>query len=347
MKVLSDALASAAITQQQAVTAQKAADDAENAGALSAQQLAFARTMSDAVAAAAAAGNFNQQQAVAAQAAADAAVQTAALAAQATAQAASLAQAVASAVASQAASDATKQQSAVAAQASAGAAAQQAALSSQVAQDATAQATALAAQIASDRLKWLPSFYNTNNLSLPVAVGGQTFTVDKSLTNMDYSHTWLLAFGGWLPNPTPSSTSYNALLTAQAVGGASLVALWNPAYYPYTTPPAMWSQNSAGGAYSGWLRPGTATQRCGWVINTGTSSAPSWSLVVTPYGFTSASPTARYPSTLAQTYTLTTSDAQAEVVGKMAVSTNTVWCLGFIYDASVGDYGQVTWISQI
>lgn len=340
------ALASNAITQQQAVAAQAASDAAAQAVAVANQKVADATAQANAVTAAVAAGNVTQQQAVAAQAAADSAAQSTALAAQATAQAAAQSQAVATAVATQAASDSTKQQAAVAAQAAAGTAAQQAAVAAQAATDAAAKATALAAQVAADRLKWLPNFNNQQNLSMPVAIAQYNFAVDKTVTTMDYSHTWLLAFAGWLPNPTPSSTSYTTLSAAQAAGGATLVSLWNPAYYPYATSPPLWSSNSAGSVYSGWLRTGSATQLVGWLINVGTSSAALWNLFVTPYGVTSASPVARYSLDGTATYMLTTSSVQTEVLSKMAVG-NGINVLGFIYDASVGNYGQVTWLSQI
>jgi hypothetical protein len=351
MQVLSDALASAAITQQQALTAQKAADDADKAQALAAQQASFAQTLSDAVAAAVAAGNLSQQQAVAAQAAADAAVQSTALAAQATAYSASEAQSVAYAVQSQQFMDSAAQADALAQQAIANRTAQNAAVAAAVAaqsaSDASALATALAAQIAADRLKWLPSFYNTNNLSMPVAVGGQTFTVDKTVSAMDYNHVWVVALQGLdVTTYTGVSGASGSTLAAGQVSPTRMV-LYNTSSYNGMSEIQAFLPRAGAQIYSGWLRPGTAAQRVGWVVNVGTTSTPSWSLYVTPYGYTSASPTARYPTTLAQTYALTTADAQAEVVGKMAVSTNTVFYLGFIFDASVGNFGQVTWISQI
>ena len=347
MQVLNDALASAAISQQQAVAAQKVLDDADKAQALAAQQVGFAKTLSDALAAAAVAGNASQQQAVAAQAAADAAAQSTALAAQATAQAASQAQAVATAVASQAANDLVTEQAALNAQAAASAAAQNAAVAAQSASDAAALASALASQIASDRLKWLPSFYQTNNISMQPAIGGQTFTVDKTVSAMDYSHAWVVALQGLdVTTYTAVSGASGSILAAGQLSPTRMV-LYNTSSYNGMSEIQAFLPRTGAQIYSGWLRPGKATQRVGWIVNVGTTSTASWSLYVTPYGYTSASPTARYPSTLAQTYTLTTSDAQSEIVGKMAVSTNTVWYLGFIYDASVGDYGQVTWISQI
>lgn len=351
MQVLTDALASAAISQQQAVAAQKAAGDADKAQALAAQQVAFAQQLSDAVAAAVAAGNLSKQQAVAAQQAADDAARSTALAAQTTAYAAERAQAIATAVAKQAADDLVSKQAALDAQASANVAAQSAAVAAALAADAVtdaaALASAIAAQAASDRLKWLPSFYNTNNISLPVAIGGQTFTVDKTVSGMEYSHVWMLALQGLdVTTYTAVSGASGSTLASGQVSPTRMV-LYNTSSYNGMSEIQAFLPRTGAQIYSGWLRPGTATQRVGWIVNVGSSSAPSWSLYVTPYGFTSASPLARYPSTGAQTYTLTSSDAQAEVVGKMAVSANTVYYLGFIFDASVGSYGQVTWISQI
>ena len=351
MQVLNDALASAAISQQQAVVAQKALDDAEKAQALATQQAGFAKTLSDALAAAAVAGNASQQQAVAAQAAADAAAQSTALAVQATAHAAAQAQAVANAVSAQAASDATKQQSAVAAQAAADASAQQAAVAAQAAQDATAQATAVAAAIAaqrsSDRAKWLPTFYSQSSMSMPVAIAGYNFQVDMSLSTMNYSHVWMQAFTGFdqAGYGTITASSVSTLAAAQ-VTGTGIVEYYGGPYYGFSNV-TLWSpQTASRGWYSGWLVNGSATQLVGWLINVGTSSAALWTLVVTPYGVTSMSPVARYSLNGTSTYMLTTSKVQSEVLSKMAVG-NGINTLGFIYDASIGDYGQVTWISQI
>ena len=228
-------MASAAISQQQAVAAQKGVDDADKAQALAAQQVAFAKTLSDAVNAAVAAGNLSQLQAVAAQVAADDAARSTSLAAQAAAQAAGQAQAVSNAVAAQASADATKLQQAVAAQAAADATAQQAAVAVQASIDASAQAAAVAAaisaQLASDRLKWLPSFYTVGNLSMPVAVAGQTFTVDRTVTAMDYSHAWLLALQGLdVTTYTGVSGASGSTLAAGQVSPTRMV-LYNTSSY--------------------------------------------------------------------------------------------------------------------
>ena len=367
-KAINDALASSAITQQQALLVQQAASDADKASVVAGLKVSAAKDQAAAVASAIAAGNLSQQQAVAAQASSDAAAQSAALAAQATANAANLSQKVATAVANQAATDATQQAAAVAAQKTADTAAQTAAVAAQASADATAQATAIANAVAAQQstdaanqvvavqkafaglpqasaMTSLPTFTNG---SVSSGYAGSSFTLNKSLSGMDYSRAWLMALPGVLPYPTPSSTSYANVSAAQAVSGTAVVSLWSPSYYSYTTAPSSYTIASGHGLYSGWMRNSKQTSLVGFVFALGNSSGYAGSAFATlGYGYTSLSPTATSaPSngTASTTYLLKTSNVQAEIMNNCVANSGAV---GFVYDATVGSYGQVTWISQI
>lgn len=349
------ALASGAITQQQALAAQAATYAAAQATAVAQQQAADATAQSQAVAQAIAAGQSTQQQAVAAQAAADAAAQSTAVAAQSAADAATQAKAVAAAVAAQAATDSTQQASAVAAQAASDAAAQAAAVASAVAQQSAADATALKAALAkayiglpqTSLLTGIPIFQNGVSVTVSSTIG---FSFNASTPYaMDYSHAWLPAFSniaGDSSSTGAGSASYASLAAAQAASGVSNVLGFGTTYYAKSNV-AVWSTTNTGCiVYSGWLRAGTQTQICGWILNTGTGVV----LATTGYGFTSQSPLGSVQPAGGK-YTLTTSSTQSEILSQMSSknlgSTNYPGALGFIYDASVGSYGQVTWISQI
>lgn len=383
---VSAALASAAITQQQAVAVQKASDDADKAQSIAAQQQLDTAQSNAAVASAITAGTLSQQQAVAAQAAADASAQSSALAAQAASDAATMSQAVATAVAKQAATDATQQAAAVAAQKAADASAQASAVAAQASADATAQATAvanaIAAQSSTDATAkaaalaqlsaadatalnnavaaqaktdgaWLakaPKF-TSGTVTIGANYTGVGFASNSSLSGMDYSHTWLVALAGYGNNgSTGNGGPFTTLAAAQAASPG--VLLYDGSnFYTYTAI-QLFNIISTRNIYSGWLRSGTVYQQVGWVINTGTASSPVRTLVTTGYGYTSLAPVVNNgatPST-STTYTLTTASTQTEILGQMNVSTSTSTApavIGFIYDGSVGTYGQVTWISQI
>lgn len=352
------ALASGAISQSQALAAQAATYAAAQATAVAQQAADDATAQAQALATAAKAGAMSQAQAVAAQAAADAAAQSTALAAQSAADAAAQAKAVASAVAAQAATDSTQQAAAVAAQAASDAAAQKAAVASavaaQAASDATALSNAVAAQARNDAA-WLvkaPKF-TTGTVTIGANYTGVGFAANMSLSGMDYSHVWLPAVNNYAVGTcVQNSGSSTTLSSAQTNGGAVYSVLQSGStYYSYASI-TTWVSNAGILGYSGWLRSGTVYQQVGWVINTGTASSPVRTLVTTGYGYTSLAPTVNNGGTPSSstTYTLTTANTQSEILGQMNVSTSSASApavIGFIYDGSVGTYGQVTWISQI
>lgn len=89
--------------------------------------------------------------------------------------------------------------------------------------------------------------------------------------------------------------------------------------------------------YSGWIKPGTSTQVAGF--------SSGGRIFVTGYGFTSVAPVATIAGS--STYLLTSGNVQSEILSRMPSGTSVSAGMGFIYDASIGDYGRVTWISQL
>jgi hypothetical protein len=349
------ALAAAAITQEQALSVQAASAAADKAQALASQQEALTVQLNAAVNAAIAAGQLSQQQAVAAQKAADDYAQSTALSAQAAADASQMAQAVASAVAAQAAKDATQQQAAVAAQAAADASAQQAAVASAVAAQAAKDATALQAAVKAqaDRdaaaVAKLPKFTNAVSVTPGSSYTGQVFQVRTSTSTLDYSRVWIGALYGlsWGSSLTNTMTGLSTQAAVQVSPQTfALYSTANKAWYSASST-ATYSSDATVNYYSGWIRPGTVTQMCGYVLNTGTTSSPVWTLFTTSFGYTSVSPVAASGASGAlNNYTLTSSNTQAEIVANMSMVSQSTG-FGFIYDASVGTYGQVTWISLV
>lgn len=367
------ALASGAISQQQALAAQAATYAAAQATAVAQQAAADATAQAQALAAAQASGLSSQQQAVAAQAAADAAAQSTALAAQSAADAAAQSKAVANSVAAQAATDSTQQAAAVAAQAASDAAAQKAAVAAAVAQQSAADATALSNAVAAQQSKdattqaaavakaytglpqasmltALPVIQNNVVVTVSSTI---SFTQNGSLSGMDYAHVWLPVFNGYIDKVSSTVTNYTTLAAAQAGSSSTQIIMADltssaGSYFTFGSitqfaPLASGTSPNARYAYSGWLRTGSVTQMCGWILNTTTGTV----LVSTTYGYRSVSPVANMQTGSAG-IALTTPNTQAEILGMMTSKNfGTYGCLGFMYDASIGNYGQVTWISQI
>lgn len=353
------ALASNAITQQQAVAAQAASDAALQAIAVANQKVADATAQANAVTAAVAAGSLSQTQAVAAQASADAAVQATAQAAAAASALSAQQAAIASALAAQASTNATQQAAAVAAQKTADATAQQAAVAAQAAADATAQATAVSNAIAAQSAKdaaWVakaPKF-TAGAVTIGSNYTGSGFTNSTSLVGMDYTHVWIQAFTGFNQSTYTGLLGGSSTTQAQAQVSPQSVVYNNigaTTYQWYSVASVtVWAASSTVGVYSGWLRAGTVYQLVGWVINTGSVSTPQYTLVFTPYGYTSLAPPVKNSSasTGSTTYTLTTASTQSEILAQVSTSVGGgAPTVGFIFDGSVGSYGQVTWISQV
>ena len=344
--------AAADATQQvNAVAAQKNADAAAQTAALAAQASANATAQANALASQAATDATQQNAAVAAQKSADAAAQTAAL----TAQASANATAQANAVAAQASADQSTQASALAAQKVADNAAQTAAVAAAVQQQAAADALALSNAVAAQSRNdaaWVvkaPKFTSAVAVTVGSSYSGTAFSLRSNSLAIDYSRVWL----GALPGISWGGTIANQM-SAQATQASVQV---NPQVYVlYNASNKGWYSTSGSTYlsadpnctyYSPWIRPGTVSQMCGYVVNTGSASSPTWTLFTTSYGYTSLSSIAVSGTSGApSTYNLTTSNAQVEIIANMTM-VNQSYGFGFIFDASVGSYGQVTWISQV
>lgn len=87
--------------------------------------------------------------------------------------------------------------------------------------------------------------------------------------------------------------------------------------------------------YSGWTRPGSNTQMVGFTAGQ--------YLVATGYGVTSIAPGASINGS--SSYRLRTSSVQSELLSVMPTGPSNFF--GFIYDYSVGEFGEAKWISQL
>lgn len=198
------------------------------------------------------------------------------------------------------------------------------------------------------QLTALPTFQSGVTVGL-TTYSGAAFTLNMSLSSMDYSHVWLKAFTGYDQSKSTSQGSTNSTLAPCQVSGIGQIVS-NPSTPVYVGFGSVqqYVASSAICWYSGWLRAGTSTQMCGWFLQTSTGNNQV-QLVTTAYGFTSLSPTAMsnvtgYASN--SVYNLTTSNTQSEICAN-AFLPSTQGALGFMYDASVGTFGQVIWLSQI
>lgn len=190
-------------------------------------------------------------------------------------------------------------------------------------------------------LSFLPAF-----TSGPVSVTASfNFSMRTSLAGMDYSRTWLKAFVGYAAAASSGQQPNQPSQEGSRVSPASLILadLSRPSYIGYGDVSRFTGNATWATWFSGWLRTGTPTQMVGWLLNTGVPSAAGF--VVTPYGFTSLSPTANRVG-FGEKYMLTSTDTQAEILSMLYVG-GSVGAMGFAYDASIGEYGEVTWLSMI
>jgi hypothetical protein len=90
--------------------------------------------------------------------------------------------------------------------------------------------------------------------------------------------------------------------------------------------------------YSGWVRQGTPNQMVGYI-------SKGKYVVCTQYGFTSVSPTAKVNNSSDFFYP-TSADVLPQICSRWTNNASASFHIGFLYDASIGDYGKVTWLSQ-
>lgn len=199
----------------------------------------------------------------------------------------------------------------------------------------------------SSTLTALPTFQSGVTVSL-TTYSGAAFTLNMSLSSMDYSRAWLQAFTGYTGGSLTTGTTGTSLAAAQSYAATYfIIQTAATSYVPIKTMANM-TAVSGNTIYSGWLRPGTSTQMVGWFIQTNVGNNQV-QLLTTAYGFNSLSPFAMSNVTGSASnsvYNLTSSNTQAEICAN-AFLPSTQGALGFMFDASVGSYGQVRWLSQI
>ncbi|AXH73720.1 MAG: hypothetical protein [Cressdnaviricota sp.] len=160
---------------------------------------------------------------------------------------------------------------------------------------------------------------------------------------MDYSRTWMLAFSGYLNAGDGKNVQYGpySTLLASQVSGSALSYYDGGNYYGFSYMTAYQAtSNSPRNFYSGWLRPGTSTQYVGYFLRL---SAGGFALVPGAYGLTSLAPPIQGGDQSAK-FSPGSANVQQELINRLvAPSSGNV---AFLYDASIGSYGQVTWLSQ-
>jgi len=136
----------------------------------------------------------------------------------------------------------------------------------------------------------------------------------------------------WGSQNVTSSTDQSAVRTNTSV---AMMTFYQGTYYGKSAAGPLLTDNLVSYVFSGWIRTGTPYQLVGWL------GGGSY-LGVTTYGFTSLAPSASI--TGSSGFNLATANTQAEILNRMPTGSGAN--IGFIYDASVGTYGRVTWISQ-
>jgi hypothetical protein len=168
-----------------------------------------------------------------------------------------------------------------------------------------------------------------------------TATLNNSLSGMDRSRTWIqFATGGngvGFDGGGGSDTTNTTLLAAQQNSNTYFAIQGTSNSTVYGKSAGSTVNIGDGTLFSGWLRTGTSKQCVGFVIVGGNNGT----LHVSPYGISSVAPVAQIASM--STYALKSANVQSEILSQMPTTSN----LGFMYDASIGTYGQVTWLSQI
>lgn len=166
-----------------------------------------------------------------------------------------------------------------------------------------------------------------------------SWSIDSSTSSIVRTQSWYPLGGGLSLNGSNYGT-YSSLAAAQSGTNVRMVLLWTDGvYYGYSPDMNIKSTTTTPtNLYSPWIKTGSSYQLVGF---TGGGNF----LYVTGYGFTSASPTATI--TGSTTYNLTSTTVQTEILSRMPSGSTAASAMGFIYDASVGSYGQVTWISQL
>lgn len=198
------------------------------------------------------------------------------------------------------------------------------------------------------KLTALPKFYVVQGVN-DGAYGGALFDVNLSRSGLDRTHTWLPSFSGYdaasIEGPGQLVPTLAECQHATGVDVGQLLG-YSGGFISFAALYAYQVQGQFIQWYSGWLATASTYEMCGWLIRQSDGKA---GFVFTEYGYTSTAPRASRSGQT--TYTLTSANVQTELISQMMIPGQSAVgrpsCLGFAYDARVGDYGQVTWLSQI
>jgi hypothetical protein len=189
------------------------------------------------------------------------------------------------------------------------------------------------------QLETVPAF-GAYSVSNPYYTG-KSITTDDRLIGVDYTTPWLPAFTGYdqASNIGGFTSAKTSVVAAQTDTTVTVGAVYynNNQFYGGSQQTTF---KSASGyrIYSPWLRVGTSTQIVGWLLQVGDNAV----LVNSGYGYVSNSPKLLVAGS--SEYVLTTTSVMSEILSVMPRPKRAI---GFNYDWSVGDYGKVTWLSQI
>ena len=184
----------------------------------------------------------------------------------------------------------------------------------------------------------LPTFVRSSpsNNTVITGLGNASWQTDTT-TLGDKSRVWMKTFDSCWTDNTNQQGNFSTQGPAQNASSAGPVLVnGTPTWlaFPVGTP-LRDDPGATTGCYTAWSRPGTPYQMIGWV-------SAGKLLVTSAYGVTSVAPSASIQGQ--GSYLVSSPNVQADILSKMPSSTGLN--MGFMYDASIGDYGKVTWISQ-
>lgn len=182
-----------------------------------------------------------------------------------------------------------------------------------------------------------------------VTLGGQK-SFSHGGSNPQRSTPWLKAYIGFsqvgASSSYPSGTANGTLAVAQANTGCNFIVYSPTTYYGVSTTSAWQTGDSNTAVYSGRVKIAATTSIVCWILNTANNPL-SGTLVTTGYGYDSTAGPCK-DGDGNQTYLLTSADTQNEILSQARIVTSGYYgVIGFVFDATVGSYGQVRWISEI
>lgn len=188
------------------------------------------------------------------------------------------------------------------------------------------------------KLNGLPTF-TTGSFTMRVVTGRPTY-YQRFLTAKPQRTSKWLKF-----NPAGTSMDWGGdnvasddpnQVHAQSYSNAAVLVGYRGAFITKGTDGPLRSINLADpvDVYGSWLAVGASTQCVGWIGNGSYIGISNW-------GLTSLSPAASVNGSAS--FDPITSDVQNEILDNIPGSAE----IGFIYDATIGDFGRVFWISML